>query len=124
MNSLLWTLIAYLVWMCKVFVVDCLGSIYIHAFRRRFGDDIETKSFLKMVQVRARLNEVQRAIAIGQLQAEKKQSDVVRAMGVSQHAIRALSWKFRPNGIVEKLPRSGRPRSSDGARRPQGEHIF
>ena len=74
------------------------------------GDDIETKSFFKMAQVRARLNEVQRAIAIGQLQAGKKQIEVARAMGVSQQAISALAKKFRATGIVKDLPRPGRPR--------------
>ena len=63
-----------------------------------------------MAQVRARLTQVQRAIAIGQLQAGRRQCDVARAVGVSQQAISALSRKFQMTGNVDDLPRSGRPK--------------
>ena len=62
-----------------------------------------------MAQVKARPNEVQRAI--GQLQVGKKQSEVAWEMGVSQQAISALAKKFRATGIVKDLPRPGRPRA-------------
>ena len=71
---------------------------------------LKPNHFFKNGPSHPRLNEVQRSIAIGQLQAGKKQIEVARAMGVSQQAISALAKKFRATGIVKDLPRPGRPR--------------
>ena len=53
---------------------------------------------------------LQRAIAIGQLQAGRRQRDVAMSIGVTQSAISKLWTKYRRTGDVKDCPRAGRPK--------------
>ena len=57
-----------------------------------------------------KLSILNRALAIGQLQAGKTVSEVANAFNVSRKAIQNLKKKFRDTGNVKDLPRSGRPK--------------
>ena len=59
-----------------------------------------------------RLTNLQRAIAIGQLQAGKRQKDVALNLGVSQPAISLLWRKYQRTGDVKDQPRPGRPKAT------------
>ena len=57
-----------------------------------------------------RLSNLDRARAIGQLEAGVKQSVVAARFGVGQSTISKLKTKFRNTGDVKDRPKSGRPR--------------
>ena len=58
----------------------------------------------------AKLSNLDRARAVGQLEAGVKQRVVSARFGVSQSAISKLKRRFRDTGDVKDKPRSGRPR--------------
>jgi transposase len=60
----------------------------------------------------ARLTVLQRAIAIGQLQAGATVRGLARRFHVSRTTIQCLSRKFAATGDVKDLPRSGRPKGT------------
>lgn len=64
----------------------------------------------KSNEIMAKLSPLDRARALGQLEAGMKQRDVAARFGVSQSAIAKLKKRFRDTGDVKDKPRSGRPR--------------
>lgn len=57
-----------------------------------------------------RLSSIQRAIAVGQIQAGRDNVSIARDMNVHVTTIRRLKRKFEETGEVCDKPRSGRPR--------------
>ena len=68
----------------------------------------------------ARLSLLQRAMAIGQLQAGKTLGVVAAAFNVSKRALQYLKRKFVTTGDVKDLPKSGRPKVTTPQ---QDQHI-
>ncbi len=62
-----------------------------------------------------RLNDQDRAIALGELQAGRSQRQVARSFGISQSTVSALVDRFQATGHVKDRPRSGRPRATSAA---------
>jgi len=56
-----------------------------------------------------RLSELEKARAIGQIEAGVPQKDIAAQFGVSPSTISKLKVKFRDAGEVKDMPRSGRP---------------
>ena len=67
-----------------------------------------------------RLNETERLIAIGMLEANQRHVDVAAHFGVSRLTITRLLGRYRTIGSVSDRPRSGRPRVTTPA---QDRHI-
>ena len=66
-----------------------------------------------MAQIRApKLNPMDRAWAIGQIEAGATQREVALQFGVHHTSIGRLVQKFEATGSVEDLARSGRPRAT------------
>ena len=65
------------------------------------------------------LNEQERAIAIGRLQAGIPLKRVARQMNVTPKALRELRDKFMTTGLVRDRPRTGRPRVTTPAQDQQ-----
>ena len=59
-----------------------------------------------------RMTDLDRARAIGQIEAGVPQRDVAQMFGVSKSTISKLKSKFQDTGYVEDRPRSGRPKST------------
>ena len=57
-----------------------------------------------------RVSNVQKARAIGQIEAGMLQKDVAERLGVSPGTITKWKQKFRATGEVKDRPRSGRPK--------------
>ena len=67
-------------------------------------------SYLSIIVVK--LSPVDKARAIGQLEAGKSQTEVAATFGVTQGMISKLKTKFRLTGDVKDRPRSGRPKKT------------
>uniref|UniRef100_A0A8C5BFR5 Insertion element IS150 protein InsJ-like helix-turn-helix domain-containing protein n=1 Tax=Gadus morhua TaxID=8049 RepID=A0A8C5BFR5_GADMO len=70
-----------------------------------------------------RLTDLDRALAIGQLQAGVPQNQVAALFGLSPSTLSKLKAKFHITGDVKDRPRSGRPKKmmpqeDDAPRRP------
>ena len=59
-----------------------------------------------------RLTDLERAHAIGQLEAGVPQHQVATAFGVVKSSISKLKAKYRATGYVKDRPRSGRPKKT------------
>ena len=69
----------------------------------------------------SRLSLVEKARAIGQLQAGIHQSEVAQTFGVDQSTISRWRRKFRETGDVKDRPRNGRPSiTTPGSLHPPG----
>ena len=63
----------------------------------------------------ARLSNLERALAVGQIQAGKSQREVARDFGISQSTVSALVNRYHQTGDVKDRPRAGRPRFTTAA---------
>ena len=67
-----------------------------------------------------RLTDLDRALAIGQIQASVPQNQVAALFGVSHSTLSKLKVKLHITGEVKDRPRSGRPKKTT----PQEDHFI
>ena len=70
-----------------------------------------------------RLSNVEKARAIGQIEAGVPQKDVAALFGVSPGTISKWKAKFQETGDVKDRPRSGRPKKKNYAARRPLHHL-
>ena len=58
----------------------------------------------------AKLSNLNRAFALGQLQSGRSQRQVAAEFGISQAAVSNLVNRYHDTGNIKDRPRSGRPR--------------